>query len=72
MHSIPDSSIVGIKPIFSDLPIEPQVRKNKSEGLKRCCICGAAPTKMAKYPIQGAVRIERYCDRCAQREFARP
>jgi hypothetical protein len=24
------------------------------------------PTKMATYPIQGAVRIERYCDRCAE------
>jgi hypothetical protein len=67
--SIPDSSIAGLKPIF--LHLEPQVRNNKSQPWKRCSICGAAPTKMAKYPIQGAVRIERYCDRCAQREFAR-
>lgn len=67
--SNPDFSIIGLNPIVSHL--EPEVRK-KNQTWKRCCVCGAAPTKMASYPIQGAVRIERYCDRCAEREFARP
>lgn len=66
--SISDSSIVGLRPIFSQL--KPEVRK-KSQTWRRCCVCGAAPTKMAKYPIQGATVVQRYCDRCAEREFSR-
>jgi hypothetical protein len=83
--SIPDSSITGIKPIVSSIPSE-DVKREKQERerlcdkvlsstiqsrWKRCCIFGGQPTKIATYRIQGAVRIERCCDRCAEREFSR-
>jgi hypothetical protein len=79
--SIPDSSITGIKPIVSSIPSE-DVKREKQERerlcdkvlsstiqsrWKRCCIFGGQPTKIATYRIQGAVRIERCCDRCAER-----
>jgi hypothetical protein len=38
---------------------------------KRCCICDAHSTKIAKYPIHGTVRIEQYCDAFAEKQFLR-
>jgi hypothetical protein len=80
--SIPDSSIIGIKPTIEQ--ISPEVKevykKTKAKGLawayagdkiKRCCICDDIATKIVRYPIQGATRIERYCDRCASNQFSR-
>jgi hypothetical protein len=71
--SIPDSSIEGIKPIFKPIPVETRKMKfgTQVQVWKRCCICGAIPTKMATYPIQGAVVIERYCESCVEKEFSK-
>jgi hypothetical protein len=76
--SILDSSIVGIKPVLSSITTEQLEEENRiraknvwKERWRRCCICGLQPTKIATYSVQGAVRIERYCDRCAEREFSR-
>ena len=37
----------------------------------RCCVCGAIPTQIASYDCAGATRIERYCDACVEKTFAR-
>ena len=37
----------------------------------RCCVCGSIPTQMASYDCAGATRIERYCDSCVEKTFAR-
>jgi hypothetical protein len=44
----------------------------KSATLKKlcdgaCCLCGGIPTQIATYPMEGATRIERYCDLCASK-----
>ena len=35
-----------------------------------CVLCGGIPTQIAKYDYNGAIRIERYCDDCATKQFA--
>jgi hypothetical protein len=35
-----------------------------------CTLCGGIPTKIASYDYNGAVRIERYCDECAEKQFS--
>ena len=50
-------------------PISRETLLKKISG--RCCVCGAIPTKIASYDCQGATRIERYCDTCVLKTFAR-
>jgi hypothetical protein len=78
--SIPDSSIVGLVPNIEAIPTElvEQQRKARTKAAstsnsawKRCCVCGEVPTKIVKYPIQGATVVQRYCDGCAEKQFSR-
>lgn len=71
--SIPDCSIEGIKPRIEAIdPIQMQLKPKPRWGeLKTCCICDNAATKVATYHVQGAIRIERYCDKCAEKQFSR-
>jgi hypothetical protein len=79
-NSVPDSSIVGLTPTIEDIPPESieQQRKVRTKAAstsnaawKRCCVCGEVPTKIVKYPIQGATVVQRYCDACANKQFSR-
>ena len=36
-----------------------------------CCICGGIPSCEVVYDAEGASRIERYCESCANRVFSR-
>ena len=36
-----------------------------------CCICRGVPTMQVSYSLEGATRIERYCDKCIKSVFAR-
>ena len=36
-----------------------------------CVVCGAIPTQIASYDYNGATKIERYCDSCVEKQFAR-
>jgi hypothetical protein len=36
-----------------------------------CCICGGIPSLEVVYDADGASRIERYCESCANRVFSR-
>jgi hypothetical protein len=73
-----DSSIAGIKPVvtpFTQVP--PQdlgktktfIAKKHPEALRRCCCRGNTPTMKASYSIEGAVVVQYYCDKCAEREL---
>jgi hypothetical protein len=33
-----------------------------------CLICGAIPTKLFTYDMDGAQKIEKYCDKCLKRQ----
>jgi hypothetical protein len=35
-----------------------------------CILCGGIPTKIASYDYNGATRIERYCETCAEKQFS--
>jgi len=40
---------------------------SKAEKNSRFCIgCGEPATKLVKYSIDGAIIVEKYCDRCAK------
>jgi hypothetical protein len=40
---------------------------SSSEKNSRFCIgCGEPATKIVKYSTEGAVRLEKYCDKCAK------
>jgi hypothetical protein len=43
--------------------IEPFTTDPKN--IKFCIDCGAPATKLATYNTEGAVILERYCDKCA-------
>ena len=36
-----------------------------------CCICGGIPSLEVVYDADGASRVERYCEACANRVFSR-
>jgi hypothetical protein len=36
-----------------------------------CCVCREVPSMQVTYSLEGATRIERYCDRCIKNIFAR-
>lgn len=36
-----------------------------------CCICGDIPDVEVVYPLEGATRIERYCNDCIKSVYAR-
>jgi hypothetical protein len=40
---------------------------SSSEKNSRFCVgCGEAATKLVKYDTEGAIIIEKYCDKCAK------
>jgi hypothetical protein len=52
---------------YSDISRETLLKKISG----RCCVCGGIPTQIASYDCSGATRIERYCDSCVEKTFAR-
>ncbi|MFI5423353.1 MAG: hypothetical protein ACHQXG_01025 [Nitrososphaerales archaeon] len=36
-----------------------------------CCICREVPSMQVSYSLEGATRIERYCNKCIKNVFAR-
>jgi Translation machinery associated TMA7 len=36
-----------------------------------CCICGGIPSLQVSYDMQGATRIEKYCDNCIKSVYSR-
>ncbi|HKX20357.1 MAG TPA: hypothetical protein VJM74_01665 [Nitrososphaeraceae archaeon] len=45
--------------------IEP-FTSNSEKNSRFCIACGELATMLVKYDTQGAIIIEKYCDRCAQ------
>ena len=39
--------------------------------LSPCCTCGGIPSLEVVYDCDGASRVERYCESCANRVFSR-
>jgi len=45
--------------------IEP-FTSNSKKNSRFCIGCGELATKIAKYDIEGAIILEKYCDKCAK------
>ena len=45
------------------------VRNYEKVGWRWCILCGGIPPKIASYDYRGAIRIEQYCDSCAEKQF---
>ena len=45
--------------------IEP-FTSSKEKNSRFCIGCGESATKLVKYSTEGAIIIEKYCDRCAK------
>ena len=86
MSSESESKFIGITPIdvskedlesLREFMKSPKasvwVKDNKMKKLvgSWCIMCGDIPTKIATYDYNGATRIERYCDSCAEKQFLR-
>lgn len=37
----------------------------------RCCVCGNVAIFEVAYPLEGATRIERYCEKCVKSLYER-
>ena len=78
---------LGVKPISLTLPEDeiqiltkrynsdktsPYIKESIQRKLGgRCVICGGLAEHIASYDCAGATRIERYCDACVKKTFAR-
>jgi hypothetical protein len=82
IEHIPDSSIIGLTPTIE--AIDPKIieqerakhelykRLDKKPGsILKCCVCSGLPTKTVIYQVQGAKVVQRYCDACCEKQFAR-
>jgi hypothetical protein len=54
--------------ILSSSKIGPTTKRTKQKHLiGECCICLGIPTKLVTYDMDGASKIERYCDKCFEK-----
>lgn len=57
LKSILTSALIGA---------EPKLRRQRHL-IGECLICGAIPTKLLTYDMDGAQKIEKYCDKCLKK-----
>jgi hypothetical protein len=62
-----------LKKTLNNRKISPVAKERiqKESGFGMCCLCGGIATQTANYDCAGANRIERYCDTCVLKTFAR-
>ena len=71
---IPKENLEELQKILSSPKATDDIKKMKIKELAKaspCCTCGGIPSYEVIYQLEGASRIERYCDSCANRVFCR-
>jgi carbamate kinase len=72
--NIPKDALEKLQKIVSS-PKTTEVSKKtmikKYTQVTPCCICGGIPSLEVLYDYDGASRVERYCESCANRVFFR-
>ena len=71
---IPKDKLEELQKIVSSPKTTDDIKKMKIKELAKaspCCTCGGIPSLEVIYELEGASRIERYCDSCANRVFSR-
>ena len=63
-----------LEKVVSSPQITDEIRKRMIKEFAEvspCCICGGIPSLEVVYDEDGASRVERYCENCANRVFSR-
>ena len=72
--NIPKDKLEVLQKVVSTPSTTDDIRKvmiKKLAGVSPCCVCGLIPSLEVVYDADGASRIERYCEACANRVFSR-
>jgi hypothetical protein len=72
--NIPKDTLEELQKIVSSRQATDDIKKlmiKKFTKVSPCCICGGIPSLEVIYDADGASRVERYCESCANRVFSR-
>jgi hypothetical protein len=72
--NIPKDALEELQKIVSSRQATDDIKKlmiKKFTKISPCCICGGIPFFEVLYDADGASRVERYCESCANRVFSR-
>jgi hypothetical protein len=72
--NIPKEQLEVLEKIVSSPRTTDDIKKmmiKKFAKVSPCCICGGIPSLEVVYDADGASRVERYCESCANRVFTR-
>jgi uncharacterized Rossmann fold enzyme len=72
--NIPKENLEELQNILSSPKTTEDIKKIMIKKLAKaspCCVCGGIPSLEVIYDADGASRIERYCESCANRVFSR-
>ena len=72
--NIPEEILEELQKIVSSPKTTDDIKKLMIKKLAKaspCCICGGIPSCEVVYDAEGASRVERYCESCANRVFSR-
>lgn len=47
-----------------------QALKRLLDGGSRCCVCAGIPRYEKVFDMDGATKIERYCDKCIKKDYS--
>ena len=71
--NIPEEILEELQKIVSSPKTTDDIKKLMIKKLAKaspCCICGGIPSCEVVYDAEGASRVERYCESCANRVFS--
>jgi hypothetical protein len=72
--NIPREKLEVLQKVVSSPQTTDDVKKimiKKFAKVSPCCVCGGIPSLEVVYDADGASRIERYCESCANKVFSR-
>jgi len=72
--NVPKEQLEVLEKVVSSPQTTDDIKKimiKKLAGVSPCCCCGGIPSLEVVYDADGASRVERYCESCANRVFSR-
>ena len=72
--NIPKDKLEELQKILSSRKATDDIKKMKIKELAKvsaCCVCAGIPSLEVLYDCEGATKVERYCESCANRVFSR-
>ena len=72
--NVPKERLEVLEKVVSSPQTTDDIKKRmirKIAKVSPCCTCGGIPTYEVIYHYDGALKVERYCESCANRVFSR-